>query len=179
MSVITDYKLATYYSLWYHDLNDNNWSLNSYTKITEIYSIRDFWSIYKSIENFLNGIFFLMRENIPPVWESAENLNGGYWTFKINNDILMDSWVYLSIQCITQNLIKIDQNSNNEHQINGLSISPKQGNSIIKIWNNKIKFNDPKLLDINVEKFDMSMSFYRAHKQHKDVLKKINSSVKL
>jgi len=30
-----------------------------------------------------------MKEGIEPIWENKENINGGYWSFKVSKKILM------------------------------------------------------------------------------------------
>ena len=190
-----EYPLDTYYTLWYHGITEKNWDKNSYVKIGTIHSLKDFWIYYNSINTFLKGIFFLMKEDILPIWEVPDNINGGYWSFRVERDKVDDIWIKLSIQLITENICNSSSSSNSEqqleqseqqeeqeqqdqqeeiikHDINGISISPKAVNAVIKIWNNDslyCKLDDIKSV-INIE-LESSYTFYRPHKKHKDIMK--------
>ena len=181
-----EYPLDTYYTLWYHGITEKNWDKDSYVKIGTIHSLKDFWIYYNSINTFLKGIFFLMKEDILPIWEVPDNINGGYWSFRVDRDKVDDIWTKLSIQLITENICnsssskseqqQLEQSDQQEeiikHDINGISISPKAVNAVIKIWNNDSSYCN--LDDINtITDIDLesSYTFYRPHKKHKDIMK--------
>ena len=45
------------------------------------------------IKNINCGMFFLMKENIKPIYEDKKNINGGYWSMRItkkDSDILLE-----------------------------------------------------------------------------------------
>ena len=72
-----------------------------------------------------------MRDNIHPLWEDKNNINGGCWSYKKNINLISDLWTDISIYLIGETLY------NEPLQINGISICMKKGkNSIIKIWTN-------------------------------------------
>jgi len=181
------FPLNTYYILWYHGITEKNWDKDSYIKIGIIHSIKEFWTYYNNINTFLKGIFFLMKEDILPIWEVPDNINGGYWSFRVDRDKVDEIWTKLSIQLITENICnsssskselqQTDQQTEQsnkiiKHDINGISISPKAVNAVIKIWNNDSSYC--KIEDINtITDIDLesSYTFYRPHKKHKDILK--------
>lgn len=183
-----NYPLNTYYTLWYHGIVDKNWDKDSYVKIGEIHSLNDFWKYYNVLGTFLKGIFFLMKEDILPIWEIPENINGGYWSFRVPRDDVDYMWAKLSIQFITQNICSPSSSDTAEttpitttttitesqtiHDINGISISPKAVNAVVKIWNNDSSYRElddiKGITDIQLESF---FAFYRPHKKHKDIMK--------
>lgn len=191
------FPLDTYYTLWYHGITEKKWDKDSYIKIGIIHSIKEFWTYYNNINTFLKGIFFLMKEDILPIWEVPANINGGYWSFRVERGKVDEIWTKLSIQLITENICnssssklqeqseqnESEQNESEEneseqnknilkHDINGISISPKAVNAVIKIWNNDSSYC--KIEDINtITDIDLesSYTFYRPHKKHKDILK--------
>ena len=127
------------WNVWYHHTKDN-WKLSGYRKIYNISNIKNFWELYNNW-NRLGGIlskqFFVMKNNITPLWEDKMNINGGCWSLKININLADKLWEYLSILLVGE---KIYDNDN----INGLSICVKKNNiCVIKIWikdnNNNIK----------------------------------------
>ena len=185
-----EYPLNTYYTLWYHGITEKNWEKDSYVKIGKIHSLKDFWIYYNSINTFLKGIFFLMKEDILPIWEVPDNIKGGYWSFRVDRDKVDEIWTKLSIQLITENICnssltksklqqkeqQLEQSEQSDeiikHDINGISISPKAVNAVIKIWNNDSSYCNlddiNTIIDIDLES---SYTFYRPHKKHKDILK--------
>ena len=127
------------WNVWYHHTKDN-WKLSGYRKIYDISNIKNFWELYNNW-NRLGGIlskqFFVMKNNITPLWEDKMNINGGCWSLKININLADKLWEYLSILLVGE---KIYDNDN----INGLSICVKKNNiCVIKILikdnNNNIK----------------------------------------
>lgn len=127
------------WKVWYHHTK-NNWKLSGYRKIYNISNIKNFWELYNNW-NKLGGIlskqFFVMKNNITPLWEDKMNINGGCWSLKININLADKLWEYLSILLVGENIYDNDN-------INGLSICVKKNNiCVIKIWikdnNNNIK----------------------------------------
>lgn len=120
------------YVLWHHKVNDKNWDINSYKQVIKINTIEDYWIYIDSLEDkFINNtMFFLMKTGILPTWEDAENIKGGCISIKLP---LKESIYLWRIACkyIVSN--KLNENDN----ITGISISPKNSFNIIKIWFNK------------------------------------------
>ena len=86
---IINNKLNNKMTLWYHHDKDN-WALSGYKKIFELTSISDFWQIYNNWDK-LGGLtskhFFIMKENVTPLWEDVNNVSGGCWSFKVTEDL--------------------------------------------------------------------------------------------
>lgn len=122
--------------VWFHDPSDNNWDLTSYKKIYEISTIKEFWNLYNKLDNKIieNSMFFVMRENIDPIWEHKDNINGGSWSFKIPKGNILETWMNISMALFGETINKTTKNI-----INGISISPKKNFCIIKIWNKNNK----------------------------------------
>jgi hypothetical protein len=124
------------WSLWYHHEKDN-WKISGYKKIYEINNSTDFWKLYNNWDK-IKGInykhYFLMKENIIPIWEDEENINGGCWSFKINEDQTYNLWTDLSVYLVCNQLL------NDNSDIVGISSClKKNNNSVIKIWNKNSK----------------------------------------
>lgn len=159
-SLINNLKLNSSWTFYYHDPNDSNWKLDSYTKIYSFNTIQEFWALYNSIPEMQigTGMFFIMRDNIKPIWEDPKNINGGCWSYKISKKDAYKGWVELSIALIGENIIK------DTMSINGISISPKKGFCVIKIWNNKNILSDVKLLSNNIPYFNVENTIYKSFK---------------
>ena len=85
------HKLSDTWILWFHDPYDTEWDLSSYKKIYEIDSIEVFWNIYNYIDKNLivDGMFFVMKKGIDPMWEHKENSDGGCWSYRVQKKMLM------------------------------------------------------------------------------------------
>ena len=62
-----------------------------------------------------------MKNHIKPIYEDINNINGGFYSLKINEDNAFNIWKNLSIDLLTCNLEK-----NKYNIINGLSIIKKK-----------------------------------------------------
>ena len=86
-------------------------------------------------------MLFLMKNNIKPLWEDNENINGGSFSYKLSNKIVISIWKELSFLLIGETLIK-----NNSNQVNGITISQKKNFCIIKIWLKTCNLTNPKIV---------------------------------
>jgi len=89
-------------------------------------------------ESFSDGMFFLMRDPAPPLWESHHHIRGGCYSFRCPKKEAPD--VYLTY-IIAAMLNGVTHDTNNK--INGISISPKRGFNIIKLWNSDNQYDKP------------------------------------
>ena len=130
-------KLPRTYTLWYHNPNEDNWSLESYHEILTFQTIEEFWVMQKHIKPHMieYGMFFLMQDGIAPVWEDSHNINGGVLSWKVENKVAYQHWVETVIHFISNNLLT---NYDTNGIINGVCISPKRNFNIIKVWINKM-----------------------------------------
>ena len=154
--------LNSKWTIYFHKLNDNNWDFNSYIKINEFNNLENYTIISNIIKptHIENGMFFIMRNNIKPMWESPENENGGCISFKIYKKFIYDSWNQLTRFLIGEKILKNEKEFNN---VNGISISPKKQFSIIKIWFKTPDINETKYLnEMNLFKYDEAI--YKLHK---------------
>jgi hypothetical protein len=102
---------------------------------------RDFWSIIDALgtEAFSEGMFLMMRDPVPPLWENHQNIRGGYYSFRCQKRDATDSYISYLIAAMIGHLAK-----NATNQINGISISPKRGFNIVKVWNQtSVNYNKP------------------------------------
>tara|TARA_Y100001978_G_scaffold199513_1_gene213962 strand:+ start:134 stop:586 length:453 start_codon:yes stop_codon:yes gene_type:complete len=117
-------------TLYAHLPYDTDWTINSYKTIHSFTSEDELINLYNNIptEIVKNCMLFLMKSNVKPMWEDVNNKNGGSFSFRIDNNKIIDKWFLISYLFITNKLI---HNANN---INGITISPKKNFNILKIW---------------------------------------------
>lgn len=125
------------YSLWCHDIHNNNWDLGSYNKLCDVVSVSDFWSVFNNFHklNFKSMHFFFMKHDTDPIWEHPNNRHGGICSFKLDFKNALQLWEDLSVFMVCNSL------TNLPNDINGVSFSPKSNWVIIKIWNKNGKNN--------------------------------------
>ena len=157
--------LNTKWVLWYHSLEESNWTKDTYTKVVEIETIEEFIGAYNNFESFTKGMFFLMRKDIFPQWEDESNINGGYWSYKIGKNVAEKAWYELAACCVGEVLTKKPEDM---HNINGISYSPKINNVIIKILNRYADKNESTQLTEKIENLHPSTSQFKPHIENKD-----------
>lgn len=157
-------QLANKYNIWYHHFKDD-WTINGYKHIYTINNVIDFWKLYNNWELFggiIDKHFFIMKDDIQPIWEDEHNINGGCWSFKVDNTMAPELWEDLSVLFVN-NLIL-----NNDMECTGLSIAQKKNNfCVIKIWNTDSNMNSIKYINKNIlEKWGTDI-IYIAHNSNK------------
>ena len=80
------------YKMYFHEVNNSNWGIESYINIADLSNINDLLYLFKMVKNFTSGMFFLMKNNIKPIYEDKMNINGGVWTFKLSKKYCNDFW---------------------------------------------------------------------------------------
>lgn len=119
------------WTLYFHSPQETKWTLNTFTSLGSMKTWYQFWSIVEALqsESFSDGMFFLMRDPSPPLWESHHHIRGGCYSFRCQKKEAAD--VYLTYIVAAM----LDALSVPTNRINGISISPKRGFNIIKVWN--------------------------------------------
>jgi len=128
------------WTLYYHASREKRWTLDSFEKIAMVKTAGEVLSIYKELgEKIKCGMYFWMRESIPPLWENFQNIRGGSYSLRGSGDEGIKLFKLYSLGMM-MNLISV----NKDDLMNGISISPKLqgfgpqqkvGYFIVKIWN--------------------------------------------
>jgi len=127
--------LQNAWSLFYHLPHDKKWDLPSYKIIMDdIDTTEKLIAINETMPEDIvkTCMLFMMRKNIPPLWEDPKNKNGGCFSYKISNKQVYLVWRHLVYILAGETLFK--NNSGENIMANGISISPKKNFCIIKIW---------------------------------------------
>ena len=132
-----DKKLNSYWTVWVHRLNCNDWTIAGYQKIYVINSIGSFWRFFNNFQliNTYTNQIFIMREEIAPIWEDVNNKFGGICSVKIDSiqrgmktDLSTESFATICMLIMNETLVQNNKN------INGISYSVKKRASLVKIW---------------------------------------------
>ena len=154
-------KLKNKWNIWYHHEKDN-WKISGYKQLYQIKSVIEFWKFYNNwdkVGGVTNKHFFFMREDVTPIWEDPKNINGGCWSFKVQEEQSDELWEDLSAHLVCGTLC-----STINDEIMGLSIClKKNNNTVIKVWNKNSKHNSLKLINEAIlKKWGMDI-IYIAH----------------
>tara|TARA_Y100000817_G_scaffold314929_1_gene316129 strand:+ start:1125 stop:1610 length:486 start_codon:yes stop_codon:yes gene_type:complete len=130
---MSEYKLNNNWTLWYHSIDNNEWTNSSYQKIIDIDNLYDVKILLDNLKSnhLQNAMFFMMRDEIFPTWEYPDNREGCSISFKVPASTLKNNWDLLITNIFTGNIFK---NLEDIDKLNGISISPKKEFNIIKLW---------------------------------------------
>lgn len=120
------------WTLYFHSPEETKWTLQTFMNLGSITTWHQFWSLIDSLQtnSFSDGMFFMMRDPAPPLWESHHHIRGGCYSFRCSKKDAADTYLNYIIGSM------LGTSSVNEaNKINGISISPKRGFNIIKVWN--------------------------------------------
>lgn len=131
--------LHSRWHMWYHNTIQKDYSKSSFVDLfpKPIESLEELVLLFNSWDEALpetdKGMFYLMREMttgpIYPCREDPYNQNGGYWTCKIDTEKAAEVWKKLCFLMVNENVVE------DWKKINGVSITPKHGFCLVKIWN--------------------------------------------
>lgn len=156
-----EHKFSNSWTLWFHKVDVSDWSNESYIKvISGIDNIEKFTLMNKNINQITSGMFFLMKDGIFPTYEDEENINGGYWSFRVGKNEANNVWFDMIASMVGNVLTK---DIADMRTINGISISPKIKNCIFKVWNSDKTVNDSRIFTEEITSIVPSEAQYRNH----------------
>ena len=136
-----DMKLNSSWTVWIHENENNNWTLDSYTSIYKIDSVGSMWRFLSVFDNLDKSSkqYYIMRNGITPIWEDNNNRTGGICSILIENttkyskygsksDICVSAFIAICILVMNESFVK------NNLDINGLCYSIKSKSALIKLW---------------------------------------------
>lgn len=130
------------WTFYFHESDDKSWDLASYKKIHAAGSWEGLGTLLREMgpTRIMGGVLKVMRGDTSPLLENKCNIRGGAYCLKIPRRTAVEVFTrYLAAaaaECATT-----DPAAN---PIVGVTISPKRGFCIIKIWNrDAAKHNSP------------------------------------
>lgn len=154
--------LENKWSLWSHYPQDTDWSLKSYNKICELSSVEATIAITESIPEDVikNSMLFLMKSGVFPTWEDVKNRNGGCFSYKVNNKVVVDVWKELTYVLVGKT---ISEDTKFLNDISGITISPKKNFCIIKIWMENCNNQNPRVVTSDIKNLSSSGCIFKKH----------------
>ena len=147
------------WSFYFHDPYNIDWKISSFKLICQINNVDDYIKLYMYYKNIIpKGMFFIMREDILPIWEDESNKSGGCFSYKIFKENVDDKFFEITSRLLGETLGKNNNVSNN---VNGISICPKKNYFIIRIWIKDNKYAIKENYNFDVPKFTIIL--YKTH----------------
>jgi len=132
----------------FHDPDNEDWTLQSYIRVHDVSTVRDFWQVQYAISPKLdNGMFFIMREHVFPCWDDEFNIHGGCLSIKVLKEKLPTYWETLSRRLLGETLLR-PEHKDKWDIVNGISTSPKRFFCIVKIWLKSNELNDKSFFNL-------------------------------
>jgi len=153
------------WTLYFHAPDDTNWTPSSYYKIATVSNFSELWGTLAAIDtdHFLTGMYFLMRDPFPPMWEHRTNIHGGTYCIKVHESIAQETYQRYAAASILG-----DATTDAANTIVGVSISPKKGFHILKVWNNNCRsYHTPTEIAVLGDGLRHTDVLYRPHVDQK------------
>jgi len=142
-------KLNTPWTLWFHH-DPNDWNLSGYKKIATFKTVDEYLRIMSHI-HMVTSIktinLYLFREGIEPTWEDHANSNGGFWSVKVSMDTGIGLWKKMCDKAVCETILKTSGDKDINGTVNGISITSKLMNTIVKIWVSDRKISSNQWID--------------------------------
>ena len=153
------------WTIYFHEPEDKTWTLESYKRIHTVSSWESLGAVLREFgpHRITNGMLFSMRGDVSPLWENKANIRGGSYCLKVSRKSAAEIYQrYLAAAAAGI------ATSNAENAIVGVTMSPKKGFCIIKLWNaNSKAFNNPSDIAIFHDEVKTDEILYRPHTDQK------------
>ena len=149
------------WTAYFHEPEDTLWTAASYKLLQKCTSWEALGAVLRELgpHKTTNGLLRIMKGEISPLWENKANIRGGSYCLKVPRRS--------AIEVFTRYLAAAASNccaKDAANEIVGVTISPKKGFCIIKIWNLNAKaYGKPSDLELLHEEVKEAEIIYRCH----------------
>jgi hypothetical protein len=155
--------LSDIWTFYFHDPYDRDWTYSSYIRICDVSNINVFKLLSSHVStNVENGMFFLFRENVFPCWDDPGNIEGGSISFKVIKSNVVAFWNTVAHKVLTDDIL-VEDHSFDFDVVTGISVSPKKGYCIIKIWFKTLEIDD--MVYLKLDKAHKEGGMFKANKE--------------
>ncbi|CAJ0908361.1 6830_t:CDS:2 [Entrophospora sp. SA101] len=113
------------------------------------------------------GSLHFMKNNILPIWEDPNNVNGGAWYFRVNKTDSARVWRELLMLLIGE---QFEDHLLEDDDIFGLTVSSRATSDIFNIWNKNADASQHSTvlekLKTSLSPTELQMPYYKAHSEH-------------
>ena len=164
---VKDYhKLKHKWTLFYHLINNNDWSINGYTKICDFEYIEDIIYILNCInDNIITTVgLFIMKKGIKPMWEDPKNAKGGAFSYRISNQYVGETFKDLAYVLMGET---ISNDLSFVNDICGITVSPKKSFCVMKVWMSNYTHINPSVITSGIKHFAPKTAIFMKHTDKK------------
>jgi len=136
------------WTLYFHSPEETKWTLQTFMKLGTFTTWEQFWSLMEVLQTecFMEGLFFLMRDSFLPLWEHHHHIRGGCYSIRSQKRDTTDGFVTYMVAAMLGVCA-----THPDNKINGVTVCPKRGFNIIKLWNGDAqRFHHPSNLNLAV-----------------------------
>ena len=149
------------WTVYFHEPEDKSMTAESYKKLQVVSSWEAMGALLRELgpHKTTNGLLRVMKGEFSPLWENRANIHGGSYCLKVTRRNSVEVFQrYLAAAALGSSA------KDPANEIVGVTISPKKGFCIIKIWNlNAKRFNQPADLQLLHEEIKVEEILYRCH----------------
>jgi len=166
--------LENTWSFWHDKYLGPGQSVEEYEaslhKLCTFSTIQDFWKNFNNLPPVdklkTKSSFHMMKAGIRPIWEDPENANGGFWATRVKKEDTAFAWKELVLAAIGEQFGPV---LSNDDDICGVSVSVRQFDNVIEVWNSNASSNVNAVLariKTIVPTVELRNPFYKAHREH-------------
>jgi len=149
------------WTVYFHEPEDKSMTADSYKKLQVVSSWESLGALLRELgpHKTTNGLLRVMKGEYSPLWENKANIHGGSYCLKVTRRNSVEVFNRYLAAAALGSCAKDPAN-----EIVGVTISPKKGFCIIKIWNLSAKrFSEPADLQLLHEEIKVEEILYRCH----------------
>ena len=115
-----------------HHPNDSRWTRESYAPLGMLSCVSDMWTLWNSCESVVDRtMMFIMREHVFPVWDDPACIEGSIGSAIVPQKDALAAFQDLACRALGEVLMR---SSLDWADLNGVSIAPKNGFCVVKVW---------------------------------------------
>jgi len=139
-------------------------------KLCTFNTVQDFWKYFNNLPPVdklrPKSSFHLMKDGISPLWEDPKNASGGFWALRVKKEDTAMVWKELVLAIIGEQFEPVLANGD---EICGLTVSIRQYDDVVRLWNTNASTSTPSLLNRIKELLpdvELRNPFYKENKEH-------------
>lgn len=145
--------------VWSHYSHDINWNLSSYTPLMTVSCVEELVQLMNHFPEKVvtSSMLFFMREGVTPMWEDARNRSGGCFSYKVGTSDVKRCFARSCYGAAGETI----GDATFSAKVTGVSVSPKKGFSVLKIWMGNDAFKS--VSSIQLEDLDPTGCIFKRH----------------